>query len=83
MACRNAGYELVYNSLHRGEEQIVSTTIHEALSIVGLSYLFVVHVHLFSRALKLIRERVQTALQFLVAASYLGKMFPHLDEGII
>jgi methylmalonyl-CoA mutase cobalamin-binding domain/chain len=55
-ACRNVGYELVYNSLHRDPEQIVIPTIQEAVGLIGISYLFGVHVQLFSRALKLIRE---------------------------
>jgi methylmalonyl-CoA mutase C-terminal domain/subunit len=55
-ACRNIGYELVYNGLHPDSEQIVSTTIQEAVDLIGLSYLSGAHVHLFSRVFRLIRE---------------------------
>jgi methylmalonyl-CoA mutase cobalamin-binding domain/chain len=72
-ACRNIGYELVYNSLHPDPEQIVSTTIQEAVDLIGLNYLCGADVHLFSRAFRLIRETGADNIKVIVGGLITGR----------
>jgi len=56
-ALRDAGFEVVYTGLHQTPEQIVETAIQEDADAVGLSLHSGAHMTLFSKVVRLLRER--------------------------
>ena len=59
-ALRDAGFEVIYTSLHQTPEQIVETAIQEDADAVGLSLHSGAHMTLFPRVVGGLREHVAT-----------------------
>ncbi len=56
-ALRDAGMEVIYTGLHQTCESIVEAAIQEDVDIVGLSILSGAHMTIFSKVLRLLRQR--------------------------
>jgi len=56
-ALRDAGMEVIYTGIRQTPEQIVNAAIQEDVNVVGLSSLSGAHNNLFSKVVKLLREK--------------------------
>jgi len=56
-ALRDAGFEVVYTGLHQTPEMVVATALQEDVDGIGLSILSGAHLTLFSKILKLLKEK--------------------------
>lgn len=56
-ALRDAGMEVIYTGIRQTPEQIVNAAIQEDVNVVGLSSLSGAHNNLFSKVVKLLKDK--------------------------
>ena len=56
-ALRDAGMEVIYTGLHQTAEMVVEAALQEDVDGIGLSVLSGAHMVLFSKIMRLLRER--------------------------
>ena len=56
-ALRDAGFEVIYTGLRQTPEQIAEAALQEDVNVVAMSILSGAHPHLFTKVVKLVREK--------------------------
>ncbi|MFC2052097.1 cobalamin B12-binding domain-containing protein [Chloroflexota bacterium] len=77
---RDAGMEVIYLGLRITLEQITEAAIQEDVDVVGLSCLSGAHLALFTKTVKLIKERTDKNILFVGGGIIPKKDIPKLKE---
>ena len=80
LALRDAGMEVIYTGLHQTVEQIVRTTVQEAVDVVGLSIMSGAHIPICQKLLEMMKNEGLQKIPVVVGGVIPKQDIPKLSE---